>query len=75
MFHLRPTPPRLVHGEPSSGSRARSAAPHHHWPDPRALVALGHFPHPHLPEPHPHPMHHEAYYFEAARMSRLMEHL
>lgn len=76
MFHLRTTPPHLVHGDtPATEVSAPPAVPHHHWPDTRLLGALGHLPHPHLPEPHPHPLHHEAYYLEMARMSRLMEHL
>ena len=46
---------------------------HHHWPGPDVITAIGHI-HIHLPEPGPTYPPHEASYFEAGEMSRLMEH-
>ena len=61
MLHLPAATPRMSEG-----------------PHIAPLEKLGHI-HlrlPHLPEPHEHPpQHHEGDYFEAARMSREMEHL
>ncbi len=51
------------------------AAARPHWPGPMFLAALGHV-HLRLPAPHLHPPHHhENFYFETARMGRLMDHL
>jgi hypothetical protein len=47
---------------------------HHHWPVPAFITAIGHI-HLRLPEPRPSYPPHEASYFEAGEMSRLMEHL
>lgn len=45
-----------------------------HWPRARLLTAVGHI-HIALPEARPHRPRCEGSYFEAARMSRAMEHL
>ncbi len=50
------------------------ATTHHHWPGAALMTAIGHI-HIRLPEPRPIYSRREASYFEAARMSRLMEHL
>ena len=47
---------------------------HRHWPGGAFITAIGHI-HIRLPEPRPSYPPHEASYFEAGEMSRLMEHL
>jgi len=47
---------------------------HRHWPGAAVITAIGHT-HIRLPEPRPIYPRREASYFEAGRMSRLMEHL
>jgi hypothetical protein len=49
-------------------------ATHRHWPGAAVITAIGHI-HIRLPEPRPIYPRREASYFEAGRMSRLMEHL
>jgi hypothetical protein len=50
------------------------AVTHHHWSGAAFITAIGHIHIP-LPEPRPSYPPHEASYFEAGEMSRLMEHL
>ena len=50
------------------------ATTHRHWPGAAFITAIGHI-HIGLPEPRPIYPRREASYFEAGRMSRLMEHL
>jgi hypothetical protein len=50
------------------------ATTHHHWPGTGFITAIGHI-HIQLPEPRPIYPRREASYFDAARMSRMMEHL
>ncbi len=50
------------------------ATTHHHWPGAALITAIGHI-HIRLPEPRPIYPRRETDYFEAGRMSRLMEHL
>jgi hypothetical protein len=50
------------------------ATTHRHWPGVGLIAAIGHV-HIALPEPRPHYPGRDASYFEAARMSRQMEHL
>lgn len=51
-----------------------AAVAHRHWPGPAFITAIGHI-HIRLPEPRPSYPTHEASYYEAGEMSRLMEHL
>jgi hypothetical protein len=85
MFHLLPNPPApdvepappAVSSTPFKAAAAASVPPevtHHHWPVPAFITAIGHI-HLRLPEPRPSYPPHEASYFEAGEMSRLMEHL
>jgi hypothetical protein len=50
------------------------AVTHRHWPGAAFITAIGHI-HIRLPEPRPSYPPHEASYFEAGEMSRLVEHL
>jgi hypothetical protein len=67
-FHSLPDPP-APDVEP-----APPAVAHRHWPGAAFVTAIGHI-HIRLPEPRPSYPPHEASYFEAGEMSRLMEHL
>jgi hypothetical protein len=67
-FHPLPDPP-APDVEPTP-----SAETHHHWSAAAFVKAIGHI-HIRLPEPQPSYPPHEASYFEAGEMSRLMEHL
>jgi hypothetical protein len=63
MLHLLPK----FHSLPSDVT-------HRHWPGAGFITAIGHI-HIRLPEPRSSYPPHEASYFEAGEMSRLMEHL
>jgi hypothetical protein len=66
-FHPVPDPPAPdVQPAPSAVT--------HHWPAAAFIKAIGHI-HIRLPEPRSSYPSHEASYFEAGEMSRLMEHL
>ena len=67
-FHSLPDPP-APDVEP-----APSAVTYRDWPGAAFITAIGHI-HIRLPEPGPSYPPHEASYFEAGEMSRLMEHL
>jgi hypothetical protein len=66
MLHLLPK--FRSHADPPA------AVTHRHWPGPAFITAIGHI-HLRLPEPHPSYPPVGASYFEAAEMSRLMDHL
>ena len=67
-FHSLPDPPA------TPVPTAPPAVTHRHWPGAAFITAIGHI-HIRLPEPRPSYPPHEASYFEAGEMSRLMEHL
>jgi|GEM_PF-4144038 len=68
MLHLLPKFHSL------SDPPAPPAATHRRWPGAAFITAVGHI-HIQLPELRPSYPPHEASYFEAGEMSRLMEHL
>jgi hypothetical protein len=73
MLHLLPK----FHSLPDSPAPDVEPAPApvtHHWPGAVFITAIGHI-HIRLPEPRPSYPPHEARYFEAGEMSRLMEQL
>jgi hypothetical protein len=50
------------------------ASSHRHWPGTTLIAAIGRI-HMGLPQPRPHHLRRDPSYFEAARMSREMDHL
>ena len=74
MSHLRPKFHSLPDPLAPDVEPAPSAVTHRHWPGAAFITAIGHI-HIRLPEPRPSYPPHEASYFEAGEMSRLVEHL
>lgn len=75
MLHLptRPASRRVVLAT-AAGSAVPRAPAHHLWTATRLTAAVHHV-HLRVPEPRPTHPRREAVYFEAARMSREMDHL
>jgi hypothetical protein len=75
MLHLLPKLHSLPDPAAPNVKAAPSAVTHRHWAGAAAFItAVGHI-HIRLPEPRSSYPPHEASYFEAGEMSRLMEHL
>jgi hypothetical protein len=70
MLHLLPK----FHSLSDPPAPDAPAVTHRHWPGTAFITAFGHI-HIRLHAPRPSYPPHEASYFEAAEMSRLMEHL
>lgn len=74
MLHLLPKHHSVPDPPAPDIEPAAPAQTHYHWPGAALITAFGHI-HIRLPEPRPSYPPHEASFFEAELMSRLMEHL